>query len=63
MEVRLTEEGVALRERAERVPRRIAAATGFDVDEISALRARLDELTSALDAAVHTELPVEHRES
>lgn len=63
VEVRLTEEGVALRERAERVPRRIAAATGFDVDEISALRARLDELTSALDAAVHTELPDEHRES
>lgn len=63
MEVRLTEEGAALRERAERVPRRIAAATGFDVDEISALRARLDELTSALDAAVHTELPDEHRES
>ncbi|KUM91137.1 MULTISPECIES: MarR family winged helix-turn-helix transcriptional regulator [Streptomyces] len=63
VEVRLTEEGVALRERAERVPRRIAAATGFDVDEISALRARLDELTSALDAAVHTELPAEHRES
>lgn len=59
VEVRLTEEGVALRERAERVPRRIVAATSFDVDEISALRARLDQLTSALDAAVHAELPDE----
>lgn len=51
MEVRLTEEGAALRERALQVPRRIAAATGFDVDEIRELRARLDELTSALDSA------------
>ena len=51
VEVRLTGEGAALRERALQVPRRIAAATGFDVDEIRTLRARLDELTSALDAA------------
>ncbi|MGY1498239.1 MarR family winged helix-turn-helix transcriptional regulator [Streptomyces sp. QTS52] len=51
VEVRATEEGLALRERAIQVPRRIGAATGFDVDEIRALRARLDELTVALDAA------------
>ncbi|MEH0419148.1 MarR family winged helix-turn-helix transcriptional regulator [Streptomyces sp. B21-083] len=51
VEVRPTEEGLALRERALQVPRRIVAATSFDVDEIRALRARLDELTVALDAA------------
>ncbi|MFJ4789048.1 MarR family winged helix-turn-helix transcriptional regulator [Streptomyces sp. NPDC088794] len=51
VEVGLTEEGAALRERALAVPRRISAATGFDVDEIRALRSRLDDLTAALDAA------------
>lgn len=51
VEVRLTEDGVALRERALEVPRRIVAATSFDLDEIRTLRARLDELTTALDAA------------
>ncbi|PWI18042.1 MarR family transcriptional regulator [Streptomyces sp. Act143] len=51
VEVRLTEEGTALREAALQVPRRIAAATGFDVDEIRELRTRLDELTTALDLA------------
>jgi len=55
VEVRLTGEGAALRERAVQVPRRIAAATGFDVDEIRDLRTRLDELTSALDAAAMSE--------
>ncbi|MGY6023265.1 MarR family winged helix-turn-helix transcriptional regulator [Streptomyces spinosirectus] len=57
VEVRLTAEGAALRERAEQVPRRIAAATGFDVDEIRQLRTRLDELTSALDAAAASSEP------
>jgi DNA-binding MarR family transcriptional regulator len=57
VEVRLTEEGAALRARALEVPRRIAAATGFDADEIRALRARLDQLTTALDAAVLSEMP------
>ncbi|WP_262061136.1 MarR family winged helix-turn-helix transcriptional regulator [Streptomyces sp. STR69] len=51
VEVRLTDEGVALRERALDVPRRILGATGFDIDEIRALRTRLDELTGALDSA------------
>ncbi|MFF3465575.1 MarR family winged helix-turn-helix transcriptional regulator [Streptomyces sp. NPDC002619] len=50
VEVRLTEEGTALRERALQVPRRIAAATGLDLEEIGALRERLDALTTALDA-------------
>ncbi|MFE0455499.1 MarR family winged helix-turn-helix transcriptional regulator [Streptomyces sp. NPDC058914] len=51
VEVRLTEEGTALRERALRVPRRILTATGFDLQEIGELRERLDRLTGALDAA------------
>ncbi|MFF7964703.1 MarR family winged helix-turn-helix transcriptional regulator [Streptomyces sp. NPDC007903] len=50
--VMLTGEGVALRERALEVPRRIAAATGADPAEIGELRDRLDRLTDALDAAV-----------
>ncbi|MEU9518052.1 MarR family transcriptional regulator [Streptomyces sp. NPDC048224] len=50
VEVRLTGEGVALRERALEVPRRIAAATGLDLAEIQDLGARLDRLTTALDA-------------
>lgn len=49
--VGLTDEGGTLRERALAVPRRIAAATSFDLDEIRDLRARLDKLTAALDAA------------
>ena len=57
VEVRLTEEGVALRERALEVPRRITAATNFDIDEIRELRTRLDELTTALDAAALSETP------
>ena len=55
VEVRLTEEGAALRDQAVQVPRRIVAATGFDVDEIRQLRSRLDELTRGLDAATAAE--------
>ncbi|MFJ5773681.1 MarR family winged helix-turn-helix transcriptional regulator [Streptomyces sp. NPDC093094] len=51
VEVRLTEEGEAMRERALAVPRRIVGSTGFALDEISELRERLDRLTTALDAA------------
>ncbi|MFG2941718.1 MarR family winged helix-turn-helix transcriptional regulator [Streptomyces sp. NPDC048282] len=51
VEIRLTEKGDALRERALEVPRRIVSATGFDVDEIRDLKARLDQLTGTLDAA------------
>ncbi|MEU1041086.1 MarR family winged helix-turn-helix transcriptional regulator [Streptomyces sp. NPDC005551] len=52
--VHLTGEGTALRERALLVPRRIAAATGFELGEINELRSRLDRLTSALDEAALT---------
>jgi DNA-binding MarR family transcriptional regulator len=55
VQVRLTEEGVALRERALEVPRRIMSATGFDLAEIGELRDRLDQLTTALDAAASAE--------
>ncbi|MFF0107941.1 MarR family winged helix-turn-helix transcriptional regulator [Streptomyces hirsutus] len=51
VEVRPTEEGLALRERALDVPRRIVTATGFGLDEIQGLKARLDRLTTALDTA------------
>jgi DNA-binding MarR family transcriptional regulator len=57
VEVRPTEAGRALRERALAVPRRIAAATGFDLDELRDLHARLDRLTTALDEAVLEETP------
>ncbi|KOV94226.1 MarR family winged helix-turn-helix transcriptional regulator [Streptomyces sp. NRRL B-3648] len=53
--VQLTGEGTALRERALEVPRRIMSATGFDLAEIVDLRARLDQLTTALDAAAEAE--------
>ncbi|MEW1719364.1 MarR family transcriptional regulator [Streptomyces sp. NPDC093109] len=49
--IHLTGSGTALRERALTVPPRIAAATGFGLDEINDLRARLDRLTHALDTA------------
>ncbi|MFF3565903.1 MarR family winged helix-turn-helix transcriptional regulator [Streptomyces sp. NPDC002574] len=55
--VHLTEEGVALRERALQVPLRISAATGLGLDDISELRTRLERLTSALDAADLSEGP------
>src|SRR5690606_35815066 len=57
VEVRPTAEGTALRERALRVPRRITAATGVDPDGIRDLRARLDSLTAALDAAAAEACP------
>ncbi|GAA4001564.1 MarR family transcriptional regulator [Streptomyces plumbiresistens] len=57
VEVRLTEEGVALREPALRVPRRIFQATGFNLDELRDLRERLDRLTSTLDSAALEEMP------
>ena len=57
VEVRPTEEGTALRERATRVPRRIATATGLELEEIRDLHTRLDRLTTALDAAALDETP------
>ena len=57
VEVRLTGEGAALRERALQVPRHIVAATGLEFDEIRELRERLDRLTGALDSAALEETP------
>ncbi|MFF8596038.1 MarR family winged helix-turn-helix transcriptional regulator [Streptomyces sp. NPDC015220] len=57
VQVRPTARGAALRERAALVPRRIMTATGFTLDEIRDLRARLDRLTGALDAAALEETP------
>jgi MarR family transcriptional regulator, organic hydroperoxide resistance regulator len=51
VEVRLTAQGAALRERALEVPRRIIAATGAPADDIGDLKERLDTLTRSLDAA------------
>ncbi|MHC5905706.1 MarR family winged helix-turn-helix transcriptional regulator [Streptomyces sp. S6] len=51
VEVLLTDEGTALRERARQVPRRILSATSFDPDEIRLLKSQLDALTTALDEA------------
>ncbi|MDT0322213.1 MULTISPECIES: MarR family transcriptional regulator [unclassified Streptomyces] len=47
-----TEAGLALRADAERIPRRIAEATGLPLAEVVDLRERLTRLTAALDAAV-----------
>ncbi|MEU6948602.1 MarR family transcriptional regulator [Streptomyces sp. NPDC046316] len=47
---RPTEAGTALREKALAVPKRIAAATGMELDEIRGMRARLNELAARLDS-------------
>ncbi|MBC3839884.1 MarR family transcriptional regulator [Streptacidiphilus sp. 4-A2] len=49
--VRPTATGAALRERAARVPLRIAEATGLDPVELRALHGMLTRLTERLDAA------------
>ncbi|MFJ8928721.1 MarR family winged helix-turn-helix transcriptional regulator [Streptomyces sp. NPDC102364] len=49
--IALTPSGAALKESAAEVPRKIAAATGFDLQEIESLRSQLDRLTTALDNA------------
>ncbi|MEU8531249.1 MULTISPECIES: MarR family winged helix-turn-helix transcriptional regulator [Streptomyces] len=46
---RPTGAGVALRDRALDVPRRIAAATGLSLEEIQDLRTRLNALSARLD--------------
>jgi DNA-binding MarR family transcriptional regulator len=50
--VRPTAAGEELRHRACEVPVRLSAATGMDLAELTELRTRLTDLTSALDAAV-----------
>ncbi|MEU6539317.1 MarR family transcriptional regulator [Streptomyces sp. NPDC047000] len=57
VEVRLTAQGAALRERALEVPGRIVAATGVPAAEVGDLKERLDSLTRALDAAALRETP------
>ena len=57
VEVRLTGQGAALRERAREVPGRIVAATGVPASEVGDLKERLDNLTRALDAAQLRETP------
>jgi DNA-binding MarR family transcriptional regulator len=47
-----TSEGLALRARAVQVPQRIFAATGLPSEDLVALRALLNRLTTALDRAV-----------
>lgn len=49
--VRPTEAGAAMREQAAHVPRRILAATGLTVQEVTALHALLDRVTTDLDTA------------
>lgn len=49
--VRATDKGIALREQALLVPRRIAAATGLSLQEIGDLQSRLASLTAKLDGA------------
>ncbi|MFF3496561.1 MarR family winged helix-turn-helix transcriptional regulator [Streptomyces sp. NPDC002795] len=49
--IALTDSGAPLKDRAAEVPRKIAAATGFDLQEIETLRSQLDRLTTALDNA------------
>ncbi|WP_405012463.1 MarR family winged helix-turn-helix transcriptional regulator [Kitasatospora sp. NBC_01539] len=49
--VRLTADGAALRERAADVPRRILAASGVSVEELTGLQQLLGRVTTALDAA------------
>jgi DNA-binding MarR family transcriptional regulator len=49
--IALTPSGATLKESAAEVPRKIAAATGFDLQEIESLRSQLERLTTALDNA------------
>ncbi|MET3985663.1 MarR family transcriptional regulator [Streptomyces sp. PvR034] len=51
----LTPAGAGLRDRAVEVPRRIARATGFELEEIRDLQTRLSRLTEALDTATADE--------
>ena len=51
MLVRATPEGEALRERAEGIPHAVACATTLPLDELAELRARVQSLLHALDAA------------
>ncbi|MGP3772492.1 MarR family winged helix-turn-helix transcriptional regulator [Streptomyces sp. SDT5-1] len=47
--IALTDAGASLKTAAAEVPRQIAAATDFDLEEIETLRVQLEKLTNALD--------------
>ncbi len=48
--VGLTAKGLALRERAQAVPRQIGLATGLDGDQVEAMRQELERLRASLEA-------------
>ncbi|HEY0453576.1 MarR family transcriptional regulator [Actinophytocola sp.] len=50
VEVRLTDDGATLRERATTVPRKIAGATGMEAAELETLRRDLTRLTETVSA-------------
>ncbi|MGW4370688.1 MarR family winged helix-turn-helix transcriptional regulator [Nocardia takedensis] len=59
VQVRLTEQGAALRARARTVPRRLAEAIGWDLDELTEFRGRLREFAAVVeDRQVEPEEPV-----
>ncbi|MGN2635908.1 MarR family winged helix-turn-helix transcriptional regulator [Nocardia takedensis] len=59
VQVRLTEQGAALRARARTVPRRLAEAIGWDLDELTEFRGRLREFAAVVEhRQVEPEEPV-----
>ncbi|WP_326567756.1 MarR family transcriptional regulator [Amycolatopsis rhabdoformis] len=48
--ITLTEQGEALRAKAERIPPHIGRALGFDVETIGRLRVSMDQLTESVNA-------------
>jgi DNA-binding MarR family transcriptional regulator len=48
--IRLTEEGVALREQAERIPPHVGAAMNLTEAELGRMRAAMDQLTASVNA-------------
>jgi DNA-binding MarR family transcriptional regulator len=48
--ITLTEDGVALRAKAEQIPAHIGAAMGFDNKTLSRMRASMDQLTASVNA-------------
>ncbi|WP_328605869.1 MarR family transcriptional regulator [Amycolatopsis sp. NBC_00345] len=48
--ITLTDDGVALRAKAERIPSHIGAAMGFDDKTLGRMRASMDQLTASVNA-------------
>lgn len=48
--ITLTEDGAALRAKAERIPPHIGAAMGFDAKTLGRMRAAMDQLTASVNA-------------